>query len=105
VLDGLDDLLKLEALAGEGVLDTHGRVWEDPALHDVAGLQLFEALREEAVAQAVDDLRDLTEATGLDEKGADNQTGPALAEYFDSPLVAGAHLVAYRNRHDIFILT
>ena len=78
------------ALGGDRVLDPDGRAVDDVALHYALGLELLEALGEEAIGDVRNQAADLREVGGPVEEDQQDGPRPALADQFDRAVVQGA---------------
>src|SRR4030095_10510966 len=89
-LDGRCHLLEGTALAGQRVLDAHGRPGLDVTLDDALSLQLLEPGGERLGPHPAGALLELAEAQGPVLQEAQDQAGPRARQQGDRLLVGGA---------------
>src|SRR4051794_1397295 len=88
-LHGLERRLEVAPHLRQGVLDPDGRAGMHGALDDPAGLELLQALGEEAIGQLGHRGGELAEAHRPVVEDAEDRAGPAAADELDALVVVG----------------
>src|SRR5690348_4692321 len=91
---GLDHAVQIAPLGREPVFDAHGCIGNHSARDDALRLQLFQPLREHAVADVGDGIAQLAKACQPLHQGADDRPGPAPADQFHGVVIVRAEGLA-----------